>query len=136
MAKSGSLEAIEVQGDDLTITTRSGEELVSHKESGDSVRKLLIEAGVNIGGAEGVKLTVKPEKSGMWTQLLLSFIPLLILGGLLFYMFRGARGAGNQVFNFSRSRARMFTGSKSTVTFADVAGVNEAKQELEEVTGH
>jgi len=66
-------------------------------------------------------------------NLLGGLLPFLLLGGLLFFMMRQAQGSNNQAMSFGKSRARMFMGSKSTVTFADVAGVDEAKQELEEI---
>ena len=74
------------------------------------------------------------ERGGInWGSLLLSFLPLLIFGALIFFLFSQARGANNQAMNFGRSRARMLTASTPTVTFDDVAGVDEAKQELREV---
>jgi len=62
-----------------------------------------------------------------------TFLPLLIFGGLLFFMLRQAQGSNNQAMSFGKSRARLFTGDKPTVTFQDVAGVEEAKEELQEV---
>jgi len=74
-----------------------------------------------------------PSQLGSWIQALLGFIPLLIFGGLIFFMLRQAQGSNNQALSFGKSRARMFTGNRPGVTFADVAGVEEAKQELTEV---
>jgi len=68
-----------------------------------------------------------------WGSMLLSFLPLLLFGGLIFFLFFRARGANNQAMSFGRSRARIFPGDKPSVTFEDVAGVDEAKQELSEV---
>jgi cell division protease FtsH len=62
-----------------------------------------------------------------------SFLPLVIFGGLLLFMLRQAQGSNNQALSFGKSRARLFTGDKPTVTFQDVAGVEEAKEELREV---
>ena len=66
-------------------------------------------------------------------SILLSLLPVLLIGGFFFYMMRQAQGTNNQALSFGKSRARMFVGNKPTVTFDDVAGVDEAKQELTEV---
>ena len=58
---------------------------------------------------------------------------MLLIGALLFFMFRQAQGTNNQALSFGKSRARMFLGNKTVVTFHDVAGVDEAKTELQEV---
>ncbi len=77
---------------------------------------------------------IKLEPSGFdWGSLLLSFLPLILIVGLLFYLFRRAQGANSQAMSFGRSRARLFPANTPTVTFGDVAGVDEAKQELHEV---
>jgi cell division protease FtsH len=69
-----------------------------------------------------------------WLGLLLTAVlPLLIIGGFIFFMMRQAQGTNNQALSFGKSRARMFLGNKTVVTFADVAGVDEAKTELQEV---
>ena len=69
-----------------------------------------------------------------WISLIATFVlPLLIIGVFIFFMMRQAQGTNNQAMSFGKSRARMFTGNKPTVTFADVAGVDEAKEELQEV---
>jgi cell division protease FtsH len=74
-----------------------------------------------------------PSSVGAWLNILGGLLPFLLLGGLLIFMMRQAQGSNNQALSFGKSRARMFTGNKSTVTFADVAGVEEAKQELQEI---
>jgi cell division protease FtsH len=69
-----------------------------------------------------------------WIGLLLTgLLPLLVIGGFIFFMMRQAQGTNNQALSFGKSRARMFLGNKQVVTFADVAGVDEAKAELQEV---
>ena len=69
-----------------------------------------------------------------WIGLLLTgLLPLLVIGGFIFFMMRQAQGTNNQAMSFGKSRARMFLGNKTVVTFADVAGVDEAKTELQEV---
>ncbi|HVB74955.1 MAG TPA: ATP-dependent zinc metalloprotease FtsH [Ktedonobacteraceae bacterium] len=74
-----------------------------------------------------------PSTLNAWLNVLGGLLPFLFLGGLLIFMMRQAQGSNNQALSFGKSRARMFTGNKSTVTFADVAGVEEAKQELQEI---
>ena len=86
-----------------------------------------ITLATNIYQAEAV-----PDTS--WISLIATFVlPLLIIGGFIFFMMRQAQGTNNQAMSFGKSRARMFIGSKTEVTFNDVAGVDEAKMELQEV---
>jgi cell division protease FtsH len=68
-----------------------------------------------------------------WLSALGGLIPLIFLGALIIFMLRQAQGTNNQAMSFGKSRARMFMGNKPTVTFNDVAGVEEAKQELQEI---
>ena len=70
---------------------------------------------------------------GILTLLITALLPVLLIGGFIFFMMRQAQGTNNQAMSFGKSRARMFLGNKTVVTFNDVAGVDEAKQELTEV---
>jgi cell division protease FtsH len=75
-----------------------------------------------------------PSDSGAWLGVILTaLLPIMLIGALLFFMFRQAQGTNNQALSFGKSRARMFLGNKTVVTFQDVAGVDEAKTELQEV---
>ena len=74
-----------------------------------------------------------PSTLSYLLNILGAFFPFLVIGGVLIFMMRQAQGSNNQALSFGKSRARMFMGNKPTVTFADVAGVDEAKQELQEV---
>jgi len=131
-AKSGQIDTIQQEGNAI-IGLKSDKATVkasfigSTKELMDSLK----EGGVNLSDG-GVKFDVKT--GGLdWGSLALSFIPLLLFGALLFFLFRSARGANTQAFNFGKSRARLASGDKPTVTFADVAGVDESKGELQEI---
>jgi len=78
--------------------------------------------------------SAEPAPDTSWLGILLTAVlPLLIIGGFIFFMMRQAQGTNNQALSFGKSRARMFLGNKTVVTFADVAGVDEAKTELQEV---
>jgi cell division protease FtsH len=127
MAERGEVKTIEVKGDELLVTTTQEEQFKSFKESGSSIYELLGPTGENI------EVVVRPKSHFDWGGLFISLLPLLFIGALFFFMLRSARGVGGQAFNFGHSQARMDTGSKPTVTFNDVAGVDEAKSELEEV---
>jgi len=81
-----------------------------------------------------VVVEAQPAPDTSWLGLLLTAVlPLLIIGGFIFFMMRQAQGTNNQAMSFGKSRARMFLGNKTVVTFNDVAGVDEAKMELQEV---
>ncbi len=87
--------------------------------------------GVTLGDNAFIR---KPTPDTSWIGLLLTgLLPLLVIGGFIFFMMRQAQGTNNQALSFGKSRARMFLGNKTVVTFADVAGVDEAKTELQEV---
>ena len=135
LAQQGKVESIEVETDTLTVKLKDqAEPISSRKESASSVQELLKDANVPVGGTTGVRVDVKgPSQFGSIFGLLLNFLPLVIFGALIIFMMRQAGGANNQAMSFGKSRAKMFTGQKPTVTFMDVAGQEEAKQELEEV---
>jgi cell division protease FtsH len=127
MSQNGEISKLVVDNGDLLITTTSGTEMKA--TIGNLTLVDLQELGLNL---QGVDYEVTP--SGFdWGSLLIGFIPLVLFGALLFFLFRSARGANNQALNFGRSRARLFPSTLPKVTFDDVAGVEEAKQELAEV---
>jgi cell division protease FtsH len=97
------------------------------------LRTYLIEEGI-ILGAEGIKIDVKPTGFDWGTIALTVILPIVLLGALFYFLFfRAARGAGTQALNFSKSRARLTLDKRPDVTFADVAGTDEAKEEVQEV---
>lgn len=84
--------------------------------------------------SNNVKLTMKPmEGQSIWLTLLSSFIPLIIMFVLFFFLFNQAQGGGGKVMNFGKSKARLYNEEKKRITFEDVAGADEEKQELVEV---
>ena len=117
LARDNRVEAILVDGDLLEIKAKDGAEFKSRKEPGTSVYEMLLEAGVD----SGVNVEVQGS-SGLSSifGLLLNFLPMLLFIGILLFMLRQAQGSNNQTLGFGRSRARMFTGDRPTVTFADV----------------
>jgi cell division protease FtsH len=93
----------------------------------------LKDEGVVIGG-EGIEFLVEPGGLDWGTIGLTVILPIVLLGALFYFLFfRAARGAGTQAFNFSKSRARLTLDKRPDVTFADVAGTDEAKEEVQEV---
>ena len=139
MAKNDEIREIAVDGRKLTITpnvsSRVGSDrLYSRIGNETDVINLLVESGVEIGPPSGVSVTFEGS-SGLSSLLglLLNFLPLIIFGGLILFMMRQAQGSNNQTMSFGRSRARMAAPNRPGVTFTDVAGVEEAKTELEEV---
>ncbi|MDQ4077666.1 MAG: ATP-dependent zinc metalloprotease FtsH [Chloroflexota bacterium] len=131
---AGQIEAIQVSGDTLYVTRQNGSDAVARKGTEQDVAATLIDLGANPDQLLAVDVTVDPPSQwGGIMNLLGGFVPLLIFGGFLFFMLRQAQGSNNQAMNFGKSKARMFTGDKPTVTFDDVAGAEEAKQELYEI---
>jgi cell division protease FtsH len=95
-----------------------------------------IQAAAAAGGHQfdQAKYSVDPAPDNSWIGLVLTgLLPLIIIGGFIYFMMRQAQGTNNQALSFGKSRARMFLGNKQVVTFNDVAGVDEAKTELQEV---
>ena len=133
MTAREEVDRIEVKGDALTITTATGETLTSRKESDSSIVEILQNAGIDPITSR-VEIMVKGQ-SGLssFVGIMINFLPLIIFGAVLLFMMRQAQGNTNQTFSFGRSRARMFMGNSPQVSFSDVAGVEEAKEELLEV---
>ena len=127
LSQNNEISTIEVDGDQILIATIDGTELTTFKESNTSLFEI---EGLNL---TGVEVNVKGSTGVDWGALFINFLPLIIFGGLLFFLFRQARGANSQALSFGRSRAKLFSANTPTVTFDDVAGEEEAKQEMEEV---
>ncbi len=124
-SQNDQIATLIVEGEWITVTTRDGRELESYKGE-TSIFEI---TGLVL---DGVDYEIQPTGFN-WGNILISFLPLLLFGVLIFFFFFRARGANTQAMSFGRSRARLFPGDKPSVTFNDVAGVDEAKQELAEV---
>jgi cell division protease FtsH len=140
-AKNHEVREILVDGQRLTIIPRTtgvtggiaGSQYTSRMSEQTDIVRLLVDNGVEIG-PDGVQVTFKGSGGlGSFFGILLNFLPLIFFGGLILFMMRQAQGSNNQTMSFGRSRARMLPFNRPSVTFGDVAGVDEAKAELEEV---
>jgi cell division protease FtsH len=133
MTAAGRVDRIEVNRDKLNIYTTIGEQFTSRKEADSSMVEILEESGIDLL-ATNVQLDIQGSGGfGSLFGLLINFLPLIFFGAVLLFMMRQAQGNSNQTFSFGRSRARMFVGNSPSVKFSDVAGVEEAKEELEEI---
>jgi len=134
LVQGGRVTKIVVAGDQLQVQLDNREGFVSQKESGVDLTQALTKLGVTPAQLSKVELKIStPNDMGAWLTILGAFVPLLLIGGLFLIILRQAQGAGNQALSFGKSKARVFTGDKPTVTFSDVAGAEESKAELQEV---
>ncbi len=138
MAQNGEIARIIVESDDtIRVVKVNGSEetaLESRKEADTTLVGQLREYGVT--PEQLAELNVEVSAPSPWGGVLsgaLYLLPVLFMGGLLWFIFRQAQGSNNAAMSFGKSRARMFSGEHPTVTFADVAGAEESKQELAEV---
>ncbi|MBP9782018.1 ATP-dependent zinc metalloprotease FtsH [Candidatus Woesebacteria bacterium] len=130
--KSDKVEKIDVYADRLNLTYKNqSETFTSRKEGTETFTEILNNAGID---PTTIHYEIKDQTLG---QLLTAALPGILSAGfvllILLYMFRQARGAQDSVFSFGQSKAKVFSKGKQDVKFADVAGVDEAKKELEEV---
>ncbi|CAN5627360.1 ATP-dependent zinc metalloprotease FtsH [soil metagenome] len=128
-ANEGEISRIEITGNELVVTEEGQEEptLTSTKESGT-----IYEQGLE-QDIEGLVVDPKPEADSTWANVGISLLPVIVIGAILFFMLRSAQGQGNQAMSFGKSKARLYGNEKDKITFKDIAGSDEAKQDLEEV---
>jgi cell division protease FtsH len=133
--KSGEVSKIVVSDNDkLAITQKNGDKAISTKDPMSSAPEQLVALGLTSDELSTIEWSY--EKTTNWQMIinmLMLFLPLLIVVGVVYMMLRQAQGTNNQALSFGKSRARMFAGDHPTVTFEDVAGCDEAKEELQEV---
>jgi cell division protease FtsH len=126
-ARNGQVASVHVSDDSVSGTYKNGGSFRTYVPTGDS-------SYIDLLQAKGVQITVEPRsRSALWPNLLQFAGPLLLFAVLWIVMLRQAQSGSNQAMSFGKSRARLHTEAKTRVTFEDVAGVDEAKEELEEI---
>ncbi len=126
-ARSGLITQVTVSDESVSGQLKDGRSFRTYIPSGDS-------SYIDLLQSKGVTITVEPRsRSSLWPNLLTTMLPFLVLVGLWMLMLRQAQSGSNQAMSFGKSRARLHTEAKTRVTFEDVAGVDEAKEELEEI---
>jgi len=134
--QAGKVSQVVANGDDLTITYKTTEIKTSTKETNSGLIDQLVQLGVSPEKLQDASLSLEIKKPSAWVGILdaLGYIlPILFMVGILIFFLRQMQGSNNAAMAFSKSRARMMSGEHPTVTFNDVAGVDEAKEELQEV---
>ncbi len=129
------VKKITLIGNNLNIEFKDGKIASTKKEVETSLSDTLKNYGVDPFALRNVELEVKDEpNSGFWLGVIIpSILPILIIGTIIFMTLRQAKSGAGQMFNFGRSNIKLFAPNKDRVTFKDVAGLKESKQELEEV---
>jgi cell division protease FtsH len=133
--QKGEIKSVTQEGSTLAVTPNTGPQysvtvpgLLANQVYPD------MQTAAEKGAKSVPTFGAKPAPDTGWISILVTgLLPILIIGGFIFFMMRQAQGTNNQALSFGKSRARMFLGNKTVVTFADVAGVDEAKTELQEV---
>ncbi len=135
--QEGKVKEVLIENEQLTVTLQDGSTSTVAKEANESFSTLLNNYGIDPAKARDIKTTVK-EASGVsyWSGILIpTLLPLAILVFIMLFFFRQVQGQNNRAMSFGQSGARETPkdDAKNRITFADVAGVKEAKNELEEV---
>ena len=129
--KENKVSKIDVAGDKLTVTYKDGKIFTSQKQPDEALTQTFKDAGVD---PTAISIDIKDQSmSRIWFDLLGTILPLILMAVFFLFIIRQARGAQDSIFSFGQSKARLFAKGKQFITFKDVAGVDEAKKELEEV---
>jgi cell division protease FtsH len=129
--KQKKVEEVEIADNQLNLKYKDGQSFISRKEPDISLTEILQREGIK---AEEVGVIIKDTSlSKAWVEILATLLPLGLMVIFFFFIFRQARGAQDSVLSFGRSKAKLFAKGKQPITFNDVAGVREAKKELEEI---
>ena len=136
--QDGTITRIVVKDDNsLTVVSSSASgpiEQTARKEAETTLVSQLLAFGVT--PEQLLKVTIEVNPPSPWAGIITLatyILPMILIGGLFWFIFRQAQGSNNAAMAFGKSKARMFSGEHSTVTFEDVAGIDESKEELKEV---
>src|SRR3989440_2856127 len=124
LADHHKLTSVTINGNDVVAIDIKGQHYHASKEDGQPVTEIF--------RRDGVTVNIDNGQQGQWTQVLVDVVFLALVGGVLFFFFKRG-GMGGQASAFGRSKARRFQESHPSILFQDVAGVEEAKMELEEI---
>ena len=129
--KAGKVDKVQIESNKLLVNYKDGTIKFSTKEDSEGFSQLLKDSGID---PTSVKFAVVDQSiSKIVGDMVGILLPILIMGGLFFYIMRSQSKGAQDIFSFGRSRAKIFAKGKQDVTFKDVAGVDEAKKELEEL---
>ncbi len=134
--RRGEVKRVIVDENEIEIVFADGDRRITRKEPTATAVEQLLDLGVTPEQLSSSAVVWEIKQPSDWNtvlSLITYLLPGLVVVGLIFFMLRQAQGSNNQAMAFGKSRARMFTGDQPSVTFLDVAGVEEAKEELQEV---
>jgi cell division protease FtsH len=124
--QSGKVASVTIQGNDVIGKYADGKEFRTYKPDDASLSQTLLESKVAV--------TARPEEEKVsWLSIFVSWFPLILLVGVWIFFMRQMQSGGGKAMSFGKSRAKLLTEAQVKVTFEDVAGVDEAKEELEEI---
>jgi cell division protease FtsH len=129
------VDSIRVVGDQLVVTMSDNTRATTYKAPESTAQSQLREFGVTPAQIEQISWDNDQPSNlpAIGLSIISALLPIILIGALVFFMFRQSQGTNNQAMAFGKSRARLFTGDRPTVTFEDVAGAQEAKEDLAEV---
>jgi cell division protease FtsH len=129
--KNNKVEKLEVTNEKVIVTYKNEKLAQTTKEPQASMFEVLDRSGIDPLSVEIV--TENPSEFGFFANLLINIVPTILMVAFFVFLFKQARGAQDSIFSFGQSRAKRFVKSKSSVTFNNVAGIKEAKEELHEI---
>lgn len=124
--QSGKVSSVTIQGRNIIGTFKEGKEFKTYAPEDPELMNMLRQ--------NNVRITAKPDdEPGFWQSILVSWVPMLLLIGVWIFFMRQMQAGGGKAMSFGKSKARLFAGKDNKVTFKDVAGIDEAKEELQEI---